>query len=46
MNAQERFEAARLAVVVAETKSKSTQNKAWREYFAAEDALKAVQSWK
>lgn len=42
------FEAAQQAVNAAELagRSASTMNKLWRAYFAAEDALKAVTSWK
>lgn len=35
------FEAARTALYASETKSQSTQNRAWRKFAAAEAALKA-----
>ncbi len=43
-----RFEKAQANVrrVEAAGLSKSSQNKAWREYFAAEDALKATGYWR
>ena len=40
-----KFEAARAAVMV-EGLSERTMAKRWKVYFAAEDALKAVSSWK
>jgi hypothetical protein len=43
-----RFEKAQANVrrVESANLSKSSQNKAWREYFAAEDALKATGYWR
>jgi hypothetical protein len=47
-NAQTRYEAAVAKAKDAEARnlSQSTLNKRWREVFAAEDALKAVDGWR
>jgi len=48
LNILNRFETARAKAMDAEARnlSQATQRKRWREFFAAEDALKARDGWR